>query len=97
MTPTQRKALHKFCEILANELNSAGLDMRATLKPGVEVPWSKMTVKEYLWKPIEKAMLEKESTEDMTNKEVSEVYEVLNRHLSTKLGVSVPFPSMAGE
>jgi len=97
MTPQQRKALHLFFDMLADELNNAGLDMKAVLKPEVDIPWSKLTVKDHLWKPIEAAMIDKDSTEDMTNEEVSEIYEVLNRHLASKLGVSVPFPSMRGE
>ena len=97
MTNQQRKALHKYCELLALELNNAGLDMKAVLKPEVDIPWNKMSVKDHLWKPIESIMINKESTEEMTNKEVSEVYEVLNRHLAQKLGVSVPFPEFRGE
>jgi len=83
--------------MLSQELNDAGLDMKAVLKPEVDIPWSKMTVKEHLWKPIEKIMIDKESTEEMTNEEVSKIYEVLNMHLASKLGVSVPFPSIRGE
>jgi len=94
VTPSQRRALHLYCDMLAARLNEAGLDMKAVLKPEVDIPWNKMSVKEHLWKPIEKIMVDKDSTEDMTNKEVSEIYEVLNRHLGDKLGVSVPFPSM---
>ena len=97
MTPQQRKALHLYCDMLAQELNDAGLDMKKTLKPEIDIPWSKLTVKDYLWRPIEQALIGKESTEDMDNVEVSAVYDVLNRHTASKLGVSVPFPDMRGE
>lgn len=92
-TSTQNKALHKYFELLADELNSAGLDMKKTLKQTVDIPWSKETVKDYLWRPIQNAQLEKESTTELTTDEINKVYEVLNRHLGEKLQIHVPFPS----
>jgi len=47
-TLKQNKSLHKFCELLADELNAAGLDMKTVLKPSVDIPWSKTSVKEFL-------------------------------------------------
>ena len=70
--------------------------MKKTLKEEVEIPWQKMMVKEHLWKPIEKIMVDKDSTEEMTNKEVNEIYKVLDRHIAQKFGVSVPFPNIRG-
>ncbi len=96
MTPNQRNALHLYFEMLACALNNAGYDMKKTLKEEVEIPWQKMMVKEYLWKPIEKIMVDKDSTEEMTNKDVNEIYKVLDRHIAQKFGVSVPFPNIRG-
>lgn len=79
-TLQQNRAIHKFFELLADDLNSAGLDMKRTLKPQADIPWTPITVKEYLWKPIQDAMLHKESTTELTTKEISQVYEVLIRH-----------------
>jgi len=92
-TTYQNKALHQYFENVANTLNDAGLDMKAVLKPEIDIPWSKSTVKEQLWRPIEKAMTGKESTTEMTTIELSDIYDVLHRHLSEKLGINVPFPS----
>jgi hypothetical protein len=92
-TSTQNKALHLYFELLADELNSAGLDMKKTLKQTVDIPWSKETVKDYLWRPIQNAQLEKESTTELTTDEINKVYEVLNRHLGDKLQIHVPFPT----
>lgn len=88
----QNNSLHKFCELLAHELNSAGLDMREVLKPSVDIPWSKDAVKEFIWKPIQKSMNLKKSTTELTTKEVGEVYEVINRHISEKFGIHVDWP-----
>lgn len=92
-TLIQNKALHKYFELLAQELNQAGFDMKRTLKEQVDIPWSGATVKEYLWKPIQDAQLMKKSTTELTTKEIDEVYDTLNRYLGEKTGVSVVFPS----
>jgi len=67
--------------------------MKTVLKHDVEIPWTQETAKDHLWRPIQQAMLKKESTTELDTAEVRQVYEVLNRHLSGKLGVTVPFPS----
>ena len=93
-TKLQNRALHKFFQLLADELNGAGYDMRKTLKPEIDIPWNKDTIKEYLWRPIQKAQLDKESTMDLNTKEIDRVYNTLNRFLSEKLSVHIPFPSI---
>ena len=92
-TLKQNKSLHKFFTILAQDLNDAGLDQRKVLKPGIEIPWTSATIKAQLWKPIQDVMLEKESTTELTTKEVNQVYEVLIRHLGEKFGITTAFPS----
>ena len=67
--------------------------MRTVLKPTVEIPWDTDTVKNHLWRPIQKAMLEKDSTTELTTAEVNKIYEVLDRHLLTKFQINMPFPS----
>lgn len=96
-TQKQNNALHLFFEMLAEELNNAGLDMRVVIKPEVDIPWSKESVKEYLWRPIQKAQLNKKSTTSLTKSEVDEVYAVLMRHLSEKFGLFVNFPAKLTE
>lgn len=93
-TTQQNKALHKFYSELALALNEAGLDMKRTLKPEIDIPWNGDTVKDYLWRPIQQAQLGKESTKELTTKEIDAVYDTLNRHLGDKLGVHVEFPSI---
>ena len=93
-TLQQNKALWKYFELLAQTLNDSGLDMKRTLKPSVEIPWSKNTVHTFLWIPIENAQLGKDSTTDLEIKEINLVYETLNRHLGEKFGLSVSFPSI---
>ena len=89
-TLTQNRALHMWCQWLADELNAAGFDMRRTLRQDVEVPWSGETVKEHLWKPVQEALLQKRSTTEADRNEYTEVHEVLSRHLGQKLGIQAP-------
>jgi len=93
-TTTQNAALHKYFDQLAEALNDAGYDMRKTLKQSIDIPWTKDSVKNFLWKPIQESMTGEKSTTKLSTVDPSIVYETLNRHTAEKLGVSVPFPSM---
>lgn len=95
-TLQQNKALHKFFTMLADDLNESGYDMKKVLKPSVDIPWNADTVKNYLWRPVQEAQLQKESTTELSTREIDVVYNTLNRHLGDKLGVHVPFPSDEG-
>ena len=93
-TDQQNKALHKGCELLAQALNDSGYEMKAVLAAkSADVPWTKDSVKEVLFRPIMRAMTTKLSTTEMNSVEVSKVWDVLNRHLAENFGISVEFPS----
>lgn len=93
-TTQQNKALHLYFEHLAQELNDAGLDMRKTLKPAVEIPWSADTIKEYIWRPIMEAQIGKKSTTEMTTKDIDTVFDTITRHLANRFSLQVDFPSI---
>ena len=93
-TLKQNKAIHLMFTQLAQELNDSGLDMRKTLKPSIDIPWSGKTVKEYLFRPIMTAQLGKESTTEMTTSEIDKVVNTLTKHLGTKFGIQLDFPSI---
>lgn len=95
-TSKQSKALHLYCQLLADALNDAGFDMKTILKPTVDIPWTMETVKEFLWRPVQKAYLMKESTTELNTMNPGDVYEILNRHLSEKFGITVEWPSLKG-
>ncbi len=59
-----------------------------------ELSWSMILVKELLWKPIQKAILNKESTTNLKKDEIDIVYLNLNKLISTKFGISIAFPSI---
>ena len=91
-TDQQRKALHKFFELLAESLNDGGWNVQKTLRHDVEIPWNKTLVKELIWRPVQEAMTDKHSTTKLDRIEPSQIYEVLNRHLGEKLGIHVDWP-----
>lgn len=93
-TKQQNKALHVLFNLMAGTLNAAGLDMRKTLKPGVEIPWTGPSVKEYLWRPIQTAQLNKKSTTELTTVEIDQVFDTINKHMGEKFGLHVAFPSI---
>jgi hypothetical protein len=92
-TNQQNRALHLWFDMVAEALNDAGYDMRKTLKPGVEIPWTKETIKDYLWRPVQMEYLRKRSTTELSTKDIDKVYDILNRHL-VKFGIHTPFPSL---
>lgn len=97
-TKRQNSALHVFCHLLADLLNASGLDQRKVLKASIEIPWDGKSVKEKLWKPIQEAVIHKQSTTEADRREYTQVYEVLAHHMATKLNVTIPqWPSKADD
>jgi len=92
-TILQNKSLHKYCELLAEALNDAGYEMKAVLAvKQVDIPWNKDRVKGVLWKPLQEAITGKESTTELNTVDPSEIYAILDRHISQNFGVHVPWP-----
>jgi len=97
-TLLQNKSIHKYCSLLADAFNSSGLDMLAVLKvKRVSVSWTMDSVKNVLWRPIQLAMFNKESTTALETDEVSKVYEQLARHLAENFNIDQSFPSRFGD
>ena len=89
----QNRALHLFYTMLSDELNSAGLDQRVVLKPSIDIPWNLESVKNQLWRPIQKAITGKESTTELTTDEIDKVYAILMKHMNEKFKIECNFPS----
>lgn len=91
-TDQQNRALHLYLENVAKELNDAGWTIQKLLEHTIEIQWTKNTAKELLWRPVQKMLLDKESTKLLDKIEPSEVYDILNRYLSEICGIHVPWP-----
>lgn len=92
-TLTQNASLHKYCSMLADELNDAGYDFREFLKEGIPVPFTPAIVKDHLWRPIQRAVLGVESTTQAKRLEYGQVYDVLNSYLINEKNIFVQWPS----
>ena len=90
-TIKQNSAMHKYFALLSAKLNEGGLSIVKTLK--VDIEWTPTSVKDLLWRPIQISVLDKKSTTKLNRDEITKVYDVLNRALGEKLGMSVEFPT----
>jgi len=97
-TPQQRKAIEVYCDLLSDAFNDQGLDVEHVLTfKAISVPWSQELVKELLFKEVVRAMYNKESTTELTPKEVNEVYKVLDKFTAEKMEIHVEFPSIESQ
>lgn len=92
MTKAQRGALHVWCKMVAELLNHEGLyhEYKSPVK-GVEMQseWTMYMIKDLMYKPVLKALSGKQSTEDQSTVEPSQVAEVILRSFGAK-GVVLP-------
>lgn len=87
----QRKALQVYCKNVAYVLNDKGITFKMFFKDGFEVPWTMDIVKDEVWRPVQRAILNKESTTKPLTNEYQQVFEPLNLKLS-EWGIHVPWP-----
>lgn len=94
-TSNQNRALHKYLELVAEELDREGHSMQHVLThvTKVDVRPTAHALKEVIWKPIQKLLYDKESTAELTTAEVDRVYEVMNKWLGENFTIHIPFPS----
>jgi hypothetical protein len=93
-TEAQNRALHLFFTQLADELNEKGFDMRTLIRQEVEISWTPYSIKEYLWKPLQKALTGKKSTTQLDKyQEINLIYDNLNRIIIDRTQGEVTPPS----
>lgn len=92
-TGSQNNSLHLYCRELAKELNESGISQSVFFKD-IEADYSEETIKD-LFRSFAKAKYGKDKTSQLTTKELSDLYEEVNRHTS-KLGIHIPWPSIEG-
>ncbi len=94
-TLKQNNAIHLYCEMIAETFNEMGWTFRfeGVKNVEMELTYSMILVKETMWKPIQMALFSKESTTELTRKEVSEVAEQIE-HFFAQRGINLPFPSI---
>ena len=88
----QNNALQLWCKLVAESLNESGLEMVVNLPTGKQwtIPWSKTTVKEQIWRPVQKAITGKLSTTEPKRPEYNMVYEVIHSRFADHHGITLP-------
>ena len=87
-TALQNNSIHLLFKKTADELNGAGLDIKQAIPARVQ--WSLQSVKDYIWRTLQKARTGKDSTTQLNTTEIDEVYDEYNKYLSEH-NIHVPF------
>lgn len=90
----QNRALHLLFQNIAFELNRIGVEFTYNGIKGMEIQttYTPEIVKEFIWKPLQNALLKKESTTQLTTQDINMIFEILGKWFSEK-GVVIDFPS----
>ena len=89
----QNNAMWLYWKNLADAFNDAGLDMKKVLNDEVDIPWNEDLIKEHIWGKIQELLVGHTKTSKLESKQVSEIYDIVNRRVAQNHGVNVPFPS----
>jgi len=89
-TLAQNRALHKYCQEVSDVLNESGI-AQSVFYRNVEADYTMENIKE-LWRSFAFTKYGKKSTTELTSKEVTQVFEEVNRHIA-QFGLHVGFPS----
>jgi len=94
-TELQNRALHLFFRQLAEHLNNSNIKVQAVLQKTAEIDWTEKLVKELLWRRIQKLVLGKNSTTELSKLEdIDKVYDHLVRFFGEKIEIELPsFPN----
>lgn len=95
-TKPQNNSIHLWLRLVSQELTKNGHTITTVLnkmKRGVELPVTEAIAKDILWRPVQKAMFNKESSAELTKQEVDRVFEPINKFLGEQFEIHIPFPA----
>ena len=91
-TIQQNRSLYKYFELVSATLNANNFDVQVVLRPNTE--WSAEGVKLLIWRPVMQAVTGRSSTAKLTTTELTDIYDIINKALGERLGITIPFPSI---
>jgi len=86
----QRRALHKWCRMCADELNKNQMWYHSPLNPNKVMRWDMERFKNAIYKEYLRVVLGKNSTEQQNSVDPSEVYLAISSHILVEYGVQLP-------
>ena len=92
----QNSALHLFLRQVSDAMNDAGIEQHVFFNEGFTVSWNDKTIKNEIWRPVQKAVCGELSTKKPTRAQYIEIYEYINRKLSDH-GIHIPWPTKERE
>ena len=91
-TPSQNKSLHKYCQMVADDMNAAGYVADEVISLPIRLTGD--LVKDCIFRRIMSALYkDKESTTELSTTEIQDVYLNMSRALGEKFGITTPWPS----
>ena len=99
-TTKQQAGIEVFCRQCASKCLEGGIDLRALIsfvRSDTMIPVSQTLFKDVVFKGIQVAMKLGDSTTKLTTSDVNDVYMVVNKFTSERLGFSIPWPSNRGD
>jgi len=91
----QNKSFYAWIEEVANECEAQGVDRKTMVEDlsDASIPITGKFIKEVIWFHYMVAMYGKESTAQLTTKEMTEVEKVVTLHLQEHYGLQTTWPS----
>lgn len=91
----QNRALHKYFELIAIELNELGQEFCYTGISGkqLQMRYTQSIIKEMFWKPIQQTMFGTNTTTKLDTKQINEIVDVFSKFFAER-GVVLSFPSI---
>ena len=91
-TNRQNRAMHLYFELAADELSSAGFELRDLVLDNIPIPITSESIK-LLWKQMQEKMYGTTSTTELKTNQVGEIYDAMNIVISERLKIHIPFPN----
>lgn len=91
----ENRALHVLFQNIAYELNRLGLEFTFRGIKGMEIQttYTPEIVKEFIWKPLQNALLSKSSTTELTHSDIQMIFDILGKWFAEN-GIEIVFPSI---
>ena len=91
----QNRALHLYFRFISNSLNELGMEFKYHgLKINhVTTRYTENIVKEFIWRPIQIALFDIESTTKINTKQINQIIDVITKYFGER-GINIQFPSI---